>query len=163
MNLRVLVVPALLLCTSSACATLQRAKAAEAMQCPESELEQLDIKQDDAEGAKLLLALIAAPIYSPPLSYGVARKAAHNRFRGCGRTFDCDPDGCDETPHSRAARLSKVVPELMEKSRQRLGADAVAEQVGFFTWELSSSRGSAQCRLAAEKYYACTPDLDVLQ
>ncbi len=160
MNLRSWALVSVSLATG--CATLHRAQAAEAMQCPESELEAVDMKADDAEGAKLLVALVAVPLNVNPLGRTITRKATESRFRGCGRTFDCDRDGCDETAQSRAARLSKSVPQLMEKSRLSVGADATAEQVGYFTWTVTASRGTAQCRIAAETYYSCSPDLDVL-
>lgn len=158
---------AVLLTTASGWADLSKAKAAEAMQCPETELVETPIPPQDDEGAKMFAALMLLPVVATVGGAGrrrivnrvVPSGGAESRWAGCGRTFDCDSEGCGETARSRTSRLMKAVPTLMEKARAQLGTDATAEQVGYFTWDIFSSRGPTHCRVVTEEVFHCSPDL----
>lgn len=147
----------MLLAATTGCASMSKAKAAEAMQCPEAELVPGYVAPKDNEGAKMLAALVLLPLVPYPV---VPIEKAEVRWAGCGKTFECAGGECSETAQSRALRLSRAVPALMEKSLARLGAGATAEQVGYFTWDMRSPRGETHCRVLTEELFRCHPDLE---
>jgi len=153
---------------STGCATT-RPLAAKAMQCPEASLESVEAPAPPTEA--VVKALLLLPLTERPLLAATAPRRGEY-WKGCGLTVVCEretaqpepgPGECHETPDSRANRLTKALPALMERSRARLGADAKAEQTGYFSWTLSASSGTAECNVLDVELFRCRPDLDTLQ
>jgi hypothetical protein len=157
-----------LVALGSSCVTVRRAKAAEAMQCPESEVTDTPDERTDTEGARIMTALMLLPaavatgdsVNTARFTGAAVKDRRTQLFSGCGMTYECSTEGCSETPLSRGTRLSQAVPALMEKSRASLGTDTTAERAGYFTWDLSSPRGPTHCRAVNTERYHCSPDLE---
>lgn len=153
------------LVVASGCVSVSKARVAEAMACPESELVPAKVPAAPDEGAKAFAALLLMPFVGGGVAghaimrNAIPRSAVEQRWAGCGRTFECDREACSETGESRATRLTRAVPALMETARTRVGPDTTAEQVGYFTWDLTSPRGSSHCRVITETVFRCSPDL----
>jgi hypothetical protein len=158
--MRTSAVLAVTLLTTNGCASLSRARAAEAMQCPEDQLER--VREEKPDGELMVAAMLLLPLAALAHTRATLPSAGPSavRWSGCGLTYKCDRDGCGETAGSRAERLARVVPTLMEKSRQRLGTGAWAERVGYFTWDLTSPKGQTHCHVIMTGSYGCSPDLD---
>lgn len=153
------------LTVATGCASISKAKAAEAMACPEADVKSLPAPAPDSEGAKMFAALVAFPVYVGPttgrlMNRVIASDQIEQRWQGCGLTVACDGEGCAETAESRGARLVRAVPAVMEKSRLRHGEGTTAEQVGYFTWDLTTPRGVTHCRVLNEELFKCHPDLE---
>jgi hypothetical protein len=58
-----------------------------------------------------------------------------------------------------AYRVSEV-HDLMLLSQQRAGTDAVVERTGYLSWQVTSSRGTADCNVLTRDRYHCEPDLE---
>lgn len=152
----------------SACATT-RPLAAKTMQCPEAQLESIDAPPPPTEA--VVKALLVYPLTERPL-LRVVGSPKSDYWKGCGLTVECaretaqpepGPGECHETADSRVSRLSKALPELMERSRARLDANAKAEQTGDFSWTLTAPAGSADCNVLDVDVFRCRPDLDTLR
>jgi hypothetical protein len=136
------------------CVSLVRAHVAEQMGCPEDSIEELPegIESEGESGRALLGAFTGGGMHSNPTQ----------RYRGCGQTWECARGHCDETAHSKSARLARAVDTLMEHSRQALVPDGTAERTKLLTWQLSSpSRGSTECFATSELEYSCSPHWNV--
>jgi hypothetical protein len=147
-----------LLLMTQACASLSRARAAEAMKCPETDVSEAG--EQNPEEAKIMVALMLLPLAvltkTAPVTIG--GRTVRN-WSGCGMTYACDNDGCNETEQSRAARLNAAVPALMERSRQRIPG-ATAARTSYFSWQLASPRGPSECHVTSFDTWSCSPDLE---
>ena len=68
------------------------------------------------------------------------------------------PD-CEDEKKEVDQVVDRLVPRWMELARQRAVADATATRTGYFSWDVSSSRGTTRCNVVG-KTWRCDHELD---
>jgi hypothetical protein len=145
-----------------ACATPQRARAAQALSCPE---DQVAVSPAGGPSAgevalKMVTSAIVTGSRTPEQSLAASavpslRAEGQRRWDGCGASVECDAEGCVETEASRQVRLLKLVPQLMEKSRDEVAPGSTPTRTGYFSWELATGSTVIPCRFVMGKGYLC--------